>query len=69
YELEEEFPGDKPTLRQLKKFSGTGGGVTLSFDGQHLGERVIYDPVSDSIIIKGVPANLKDQLDRRLKSE
>ncbi|PKG55869.1 nucleoid-associated protein YejK [Shewanella sp. Choline-02u-19] len=69
YELEEEFPGDKPTLRQLKKFSGTGGGVTLSFDSQHLGERVIYDPVSDSIIIKGVPANLKDQLDRRLKGE
>ncbi|ABV87088.1 nucleoid-associated protein YejK [Shewanella pealeana] len=69
YELEEEFPGDKPTLRQLKKFSGTGGGVTLSFDGQHLGERVIYDPVSDTIIIKGVPANLKDQLDRRLKGE
>jgi len=67
YGLEDEFPGDKPTLRQLKKFSGTGGGVTLSFDGAHLGERVIYDPISDTILIKGVPANLKDQLDRRLK--
>ncbi|MDB2385990.1 nucleoid-associated protein YejK [Shewanella sp.] len=69
YELEEEFPVDKPTLRQLKKFSGTGGGVTMSFDSQHLGERVIYDPISDTIMIKGVPANLKDQLDRRLKGE
>ncbi|MCE9679469.1 nucleoid-associated protein YejK [Shewanella sp. AS1] len=67
YQLEDEFPGDKSTLRQLKKFSGTGGGVSLSFDGQHLGERVIYDPISNSILIKGVPANLKDQLDRRLK--
>lgn len=67
YEFEDEFPGDKTTLRQLKKFSGTGGGVTLSFDGAHLGERVMYDPVSDTILIKGVPANLKDQLDRRLK--
>ena len=67
YELEEEFPADKTALRQLKKFSGTGGGVTLSFDGGHLGERVIYDPISDTILIKGVPANLKDQLDRRLK--
>ncbi|GGI86183.1 nucleoid-associated protein YejK [Shewanella gelidii] len=67
YELEEEFPADKSTLRQLKKFSGTGGGVTLSFDSGHLGERVIYDPISDTIMIKGVPANLKDQLDRRLK--
>lgn len=69
YELEEEFPADKATLRQLKKFSGTGGGVTVSFDGGHLGERVIYDPVSDTLLIKGVPANLKDQLDRRLKGE
>ncbi|MCL1037633.1 nucleoid-associated protein YejK [Shewanella corallii] len=69
YELDEEFPADKSTLRQLKKFSGTGGGVTVSFDGGHLGERVIYDPVSDTLLIKGVPANLKDQLDRRLKGE
>ncbi|WP_298769703.1 nucleoid-associated protein YejK [uncultured Shewanella sp.] len=69
YALEDEFPADKPTLRQLKKFSGTGGGVSLSFDGTHLGERVIYDPISDTIMIKGVPANLKDQLDRRLKGE
>ncbi|MGL4938388.1 MAG: nucleoid-associated protein YejK, partial [Shewanella sp.] len=35
----------------------------------HLGQRVIYDPISDTILIKGVPANLKDQLDRRLKGE
>ena len=69
YELDEEFPADKASLRSLKKFSGTGGGVTLSFDGGHLGERVIYDPISDTILIKGVPANLKDQLDRRLKGE
>ncbi|QSX39464.1 nucleoid-associated protein YejK [Shewanella cyperi] len=69
YDLDEEFPVDKSTLRQLKKFSGTGGGVTVSFDGGHLGERVIYDPISDTLLIKGVPANLKDQLDRRLKGE
>ena len=69
YELDEEFPADKASLRTLKKFSGTGGGVTLSFDGGHLGERVIYDPISDTLLIKGVPANLKDQLDRRLKGE
>ncbi|GGY87521.1 MAG: nucleoid-associated protein [Shewanella sp.] len=68
YDLEDNFPADKSTLRQLKKFSGTGGGVSLSFDSTHLGERVIYDPISDTIVIKGVPANLKDQLDRRLKS-
>ncbi|MBV7316609.1 nucleoid-associated protein YejK [Shewanella sp. NIFS-20-20] len=65
YELDDAFPADKATLRQLKKFSGTGGGISLSFDGGHLGDRVIYDPISDTLLIKGVPANLKDQLDRR----
>ncbi|MBE8168359.1 MAG: nucleoid-associated protein YejK [Shewanella sp.] len=69
YELDDAFPADKATLRQLKKFSGAGGGVSLSFDGNHLGDRVIYDPISNTILIKGVPANLKDQLDRRLKGE
>ncbi|TKB48452.1 nucleoid-associated protein YejK [Ferrimonas sediminicola] len=68
YELEETFPGDQSTLRQLKKFSGTGGGVSLSFDAHHLGERVVWDAVNDTITIKGVPPNLLDQLQRRLKA-
>ena len=29
YELDDEFPADKASLRSLKKFSGTGGGVDL----------------------------------------
>ncbi|MBY5991282.1 nucleoid-associated protein YejK [Ferrimonas balearica] len=68
YELEDEFPADQPTLRQLKKFSGTGGGVSVSFDAQHLGERVQWDPHRDTLTIHGVPPNLLDQLKRRLGS-
>ncbi|SDJ53157.1 nucleoid-associated protein [Ferrimonas sediminum] len=68
YELEEAFPGDQSTLRQLKKFSGTGGGVSVSFDAHHLGERVVWDQVNDTLTIKGVPPNLLDQLQRRLKA-
>ncbi|PPS58760.1 hypothetical protein CRX72_22520 [Pantoea sp. BRM17] len=30
YELEEHFPADRSTLRQLTKFSGSGGGLTLN---------------------------------------
>ncbi|MBW3138710.1 nucleoid-associated protein YejK [Ferrimonas balearica] len=69
YDLEETFPADQSTLRALKKFSGTGGGVSVSFDAQHLGERVQWDPVRDTLTIHGVPPNLLDQLKRRLAGE
>ncbi|TKB52761.1 nucleoid-associated protein YejK [Ferrimonas aestuarii] len=68
YDLEESFPGDSSTLRQLKKFSGTGGGVSISFDAQHLGERVVWNPANDTLTIQGVPPNLLDQLQRRTKA-
>ncbi len=63
--LEQEFHADKAQLRQLKKFSGTGGGVSISFEGMHLGQRVIYNAEADTLTIHGVPPNLKDQLKRR----
>ncbi|AUX73159.1 nucleoid-associated protein YejK [Erwinia pyrifoliae] len=65
YELEESFPADRTTLRQLTKFSGSGGGLTLNFDAMLLGERIFWDPVTDTLTIKGTPPNLRDQLQRR----
>ncbi|GAA0493895.1 MULTISPECIES: nucleoid-associated protein YejK [Tatumella] len=65
YSLEESFPADRSTLRQLTKFSGSGGGLTLSFDAMLLGERIFWDPATDTLTIKGTPPNLRDQLQRR----
>ncbi|NDL65773.1 nucleoid-associated protein YejK [Acerihabitans arboris] len=65
YELEERFPADRGTLRQLTKYAGSGGGVTLNFDAQLLGERIFWDPATDTLTIKGTPPNLRDQLARR----
>lgn len=65
YQLEEHFPADRSTLRQLTKFAGSGGGVTISFDALLLGERVFWDPATDTLTIKGLPPNLRDQLQRR----
>lgn len=62
YQLEERFPADRSTLRGLTKFVGSGGGLTLSFDQKLLGSRVFYDPQTDTLTVKGVPPNLKDQL-------
>ncbi len=64
YELEANFPADSSTLRQLTKYTGSGGGVTLSFDAKLLGERIVWDAVTDTLTIKGVPPNLRDQLQR-----
>lgn len=63
----EHFPVDVKELKTLVKFSGTGGGVSLSFEQKHLGERVVYDLERDVLTIHGVPPNLKDQLQRFLK--
>ncbi|SHE99013.1 nucleoid-associated protein YejK [Vibrio gazogenes] len=64
YELEESFPADRSTVRKLTKYVGSGGGLNLSFDSLLLGERVFYDPESDTLTIKGTPPNLRDQLTR-----
>lgn len=65
YELAESFPADRGTLRQLTKFAGSGGGLTLNFDAMLLGERIFWDPATDTLTIKGTPPNLRDQLQRR----
>lgn len=65
YELEDRFPADRSTLRGLTKFVGSGGGLTLSFEQKLLNSRVFYDPQTDTLTIRGVPPNLKDQLLRQ----
>lgn len=64
YGLEESIPPMRSTLKTLTKYSGSGKGITISFNAELLGERLIWDELNDSLIIKGLPANLRDQLER-----
>ncbi|MGL5335126.1 MAG: nucleoid-associated protein YejK [Enterovibrio sp.] len=64
YDLEESFPADRAVVRKLTKFVGSGGGVSVSFDSLLLGERIAYDPQTDTLTLKGTPPNLRDQLKR-----
>jgi nucleoid-associated protein len=64
YQLETTFPADRSVVRKLTKYVGQGGGVSISFDQKHLGERVHYDADSDTLTIQGVPPNLREQLKR-----
>ncbi|CAI0748228.1 nucleoid-associated protein YejK [Serratia grimesii] len=68
YQLEDSFPADRGTLRQLTKFAGSGGGISMNFDAMLLGERVFWDAATDTLTIKGTPPNLRDQLQRRFNS-
>ncbi|CUS49060.1 MAG: nucleoid-associated protein [Idiomarinaceae bacterium HL-53] len=62
--LPEEFPADKTALRTLIKFQGQGGGLSVGFDQKMLGERIQYNPETDTLTIVGTPPNLRDQLRR-----
>ena len=69
YGLEETIPPVRSALKTLTKFSGSGKGVTLSFDADLLNNRIEWDPLTDTLTIKGIPPNLKDQLQKALKCD
>ena len=69
YGLEETIPPVRSALKTLTKFSGSGKGVTLSFDANLLNNRIKWDPLTDTLTIKGIPPNLKDQLQKALKCD
>ena len=64
YCLEESIPPVRNALKGLTKYSGSGKGVTISFNAELLGTRLIWDELNDTLTIKGLPANLRDQLER-----
>lgn len=64
YGLAESIPPVRNALKTLTKYSGSGKGVSLSFDAELLNERIIWDELNDTLTIKGLPANLRDQLTR-----
>ena len=69
YGLEETIPPVRSASKTLTKFSGSGKGVTLSFDADLLNNRIEWDPLTDTLTIKGIPPNLKDQLQKALKCD
>lgn len=66
--LPDDISPDMTVMRKLTRFSGTGKGVSVSFDAKHLGERVQYDEQANTLTIHDIPPNLKDQLQRFFSS-
>lgn len=63
-EVAEQFPVEVKELKPLIKFNGQGGGLSIGFEQNLLGDRIQYDIVNDVLTIKGTPPNLRDQLQR-----
>ncbi|MCM2679838.1 nucleoid-associated protein [Echinimonas agarilytica] len=57
------------TLQRMTRFSGTGKGVSISFDAALMGGRVRYDATYDRLTIDEIPPNLKEQILKQLQSD
>jgi nucleoid-associated protein len=64
YGMAPEFPADKRTLNQFRRFTARAEGLSISFEAHLLGGRVEFDEARDTLLIRQVPTQLKQQLKR-----
>lgn len=62
YDMSQPMAPEKRVLTKLVRYTGRAKGLTLAFDAELLGSKVIYNPDLDQLVIKGVPDKLKEQL-------
>jgi nucleoid-associated protein len=62
YSIEQQLLPDRKSLRQILRYNGFSPGMRISFDKALLGYSVFYDKNTDTLTIKGIPDNLRDQL-------
>jgi len=64
YGLSAEIPADKRTINQFRRFTGRAEGLSISFEAHLLGSKIEFDQEAGTLIIKGVPTQLADQIKR-----
>lgn len=62
FKMEKEIFVEKAALKKLTRLSGSSRALTLSFDSELLGESIVYDADSGSLVIKDLPKSLLKQL-------
>jgi len=62
YGMAPEFPADKRTLKQFRRYTGRAEGLSISFDAHLLGSGIEFDETQNTLTIRNVPTLLKDQL-------
>ena len=64
YGLSAEIPADKHTLNQFRRFTGRAEGMSISFEQHLLGSKIEFDKEAGTLILRGLPTKLVDQLKR-----
>lgn len=65
--IKTEFIPDTSQVRSYARISGRNDSLSMSFDAECLGNNILYDPASDSLIIKNLPPALKARLLKHLQ--
>lgn len=63
----EELIPDKTQLRKYVRFSGRSKDLSVQFAAELLGQQVEFDPVNETLLIRGLPKPLLQQLKRHRK--
>lgn len=69
YGLSPEIPADKRVLNQFRRFTGRAEGLSISFEAHLVGDKVEYDQEAGTLMIKGLPTQLTEQLKRAAVKE
>ena len=64
YGLSPEIPADKRTLNQFRRFTGRAEGLSISFEQHLLGSKIEFDKEAGTLMLRGLPTQLVDQLKR-----
>ena len=64
YGLSAEIPADKRILNQFRRFTGRAEGMSISFEQDLLGSKIEFDKEAGTLILRGLPTQLIDQLKR-----
>ena len=64
YGLPPEIPADRRILNQFRRFTGRAEGLSIGFETHMLGSKIEYDLETDSLLLRGLPTQLRDQLKR-----
>ena len=62
YGLSADIPADKHTLKQFRRFTGRAEGLSISFEQHLLGSKIEFDKEAGTLILRGLPTQLIDQL-------
>ena len=65
YGMSPEFPADKRTLNQFRRFTGRAEGMSISFEAHLLGSKIEFDEANNTLLVRGLPTQLVDQLKRQ----